>query len=149
MLPKIKGGLITRMFNIKDLPDIERRPDGSLPRTIPRQRSQANARIRRNCSYYDGGSCLYLNHGEEATCPQSISYSVCCKFFRRIVMGGKEGKLLKAALFQKDALKRCAVCGTYFSSTSNNAKYCDDCRGNVQRKQKAKYARKRRLRVEK
>lgn len=137
------------MFNIKDLPDIERKSDGSLPRMTPRQRSQGNFLIRGECSYYDDGNCLYLDRGEEVVCPQSISYSVCCKFFRHIVLEGKEGKTLKAALFQKDALRRCAVCNKAFSSTSNNAKYCDNCKGDVQRRQKALYARKRRLQVEK
>ncbi len=137
------------MFNIKDLPDIERRLDGSLPRMAPRQRSLANALIRRECSYYDDGNCLYLDRGEEVKCPQSISYSVCCKFFRHIVLEGATGKTLKAALFQKEALRRCSVCNKPFSSTSNNAKYCDACKGGVQRKQKAAYARKRRARVEK
>ena len=47
------------MFNIKDLPPIERKPDGSLPHMTPRQRAQANALIRRECSYYDDGNCLY------------------------------------------------------------------------------------------
>ncbi|MDL2235332.1 cysteine-rich VLP domain-containing protein, partial [Christensenellaceae bacterium OttesenSCG-928-L17] len=87
------------MFNIKNLPDIERKSDDSLLRMTPRQRAQANALIRRECSYYDDGNCLYLDQGEEVVCPQSISYSVCCKFFRHIVLEGKEGKTLKAALF--------------------------------------------------
>ena len=137
------------MFNIKDLPPIERRPDGSLPRMTPRQRAQANALIRRECSYHDDGNCLYLDRGEEVICPQSISFSVCCKFFRHIVLEGKEGKTLKAALFQKDSLRRCAVCGKAFSSTSNNAKYCDGCKEGVQSRQKAAHARKRRSGVEK
>lgn len=137
------------MFNIKDLPTIERKSDGFLPRMSPRQRTQANALIRRECSYYDDGNCLYLDRGEEVVCPQSITYSVCCKFFRHIVLEGKEGKTLKAALFQKEALRRCMVCGGAFSSTSNNAKYCEGCKGEVQRKQKAAYARKRRAGVEK
>ncbi|HHX36740.1 MAG TPA: conjugal transfer protein [Clostridiaceae bacterium] len=137
------------MFKIKELSDIERMPDGSLPRMTPRQRQQANTLIRRVCSYYDDGNCLYLDRGEEVVCPQSISYSVCCKFFRHIVLEDKESKTLKASLFQKDVLRRCAVCGKVFSSTSNNAKYCDSCKGGVQRKQKAVHARKRRSGVEK
>ena len=137
------------MFNIKDLPPIEWRSDGSLPHMTPRQRTQANALIRRECSYCDDGNCLYLDRGEEVVCPQSISFSVCCKFFRHNVLAGKEGKTLKAALFQKDAMRRCTVCGKAFSSTSNNAKYCDGCKEDVQRRQKAAHARKRRSGVEK
>ena len=137
------------MFNIKELPDIERKSGGSLPRMTPRQRSRANSLIRQQCSYYDCGNCLYLDRGEEVVCVQSISYSVNCKFFRHIVLEAREGAVLKAELFKKDALRKCAVCKTAFSSTSNNAKYCKDCAANVQRKQKAAHARKRRSRVEK
>lgn len=137
------------MFNIKDLPEIECRPNCSLPRMTPRQQSRAKALIRQQCSYYDRGNCLYLDQGEEVVCPQSISYSVNCKFFRHIVLGSKEGKVLAAELFQRDALRRCAVCKASFSSISNNAKYCERCAKDVQRKQKAEYARKRRSEVEK
>ena len=137
------------MFNIRGLPDIERKANGSLPRMTPRQRTQANTLIRRECSYFDGGNCLYIDQGEEVVCPQSISFSICCKFFRHIVLEGKEGELLKTALFQRDNLRRCIVCSKDFSSMSNNAKYCDGCAAIVHRKQKAAYARKRRMRVEK
>ena len=39
--------------------------------------------------------------------------------------------------------------GEEVTSASNNAKYCPDCRAAVQRRQKADYARKRRVGVEK
>ena len=53
------------------------------------------------------------------------------------------------SVFRREALKRCLRCGVAFSSASNNAKYCPDCRAAVQRRQKADYARKRRVGVEK
>ena len=39
----------------KDLPPLERRPDGSLYRMTPAQRKQANALIRRECCNCEGG----------------------------------------------------------------------------------------------
>ncbi len=132
------------MFNIKDLPPIERGPDGSLPRMTDKQRREAVRLIKSLCSYNDNGNCLSLDRGEEVTCPQSISYSVCCKFFRHVLLKHKDWKGLEAALFQKDALKRCVRCGKAFSSTSNNAKYCAACGHEAQKKQKAEYARKKR-----
>ncbi len=132
------------MFNIKDLPPIERGPNDSLPRMTDKQRREAVRLIQSLCSYNDNRNCLYLDRGEEVTCPQSISYSVCCKYFRHVLLKHKEGKGLKAALFQKSALKRCVRCGKAFSSTSNNAKYCAVCGYEVQKKQKAEYARKKR-----
>lgn len=62
------------MFNIKGLPPIERGPDGSLPRMTDKQRREAVRLIKGLCSYNDNGNCLYLDRGEEVTCPQSISY---------------------------------------------------------------------------
>ena len=136
-------------MKIKDFPPIECKPDGSLPRMTTGQRNRANTLIRQQCSYFDCGHCLYLDRGEAVACVQSISYSVNCKFFRHIVLESKEGATLKAELFQKDALRRCAVCKAAFSASSNSAKYCKKCAADVQRKQKAAYARKRRASVEK
>ena len=132
------------IFNIKDLSPIERQPDGSLPRMTPRQRQAAVRIIRKLCCNYLYGDCLLLDDGEGCVCIQSISYSVNCKFFRRVLLEDKAGLLLKAELFRDDSTKRCAVCGGAFQSSSNNAKYCGDCAPIIQRRQKAAHARKRR-----
>ena len=137
------------IFNIKALAPIERKPDGSLPRMTPKQRQAAVSLIRKICCHYDDGNCIFLDRGEEVVCPQSISYSVNCKFFRRVLLEDKAGLSLKAEIFCDDTTKRCAVCGKAFQSKSNNAKYCGDCAVNVQRKQKAYHARKKRSGVEK
>jgi hypothetical protein len=137
------------MFNIKALPPIERKPDGSLPRMTPGQRQKAGKLIRKICCNYNDGNCLLLDRGEKVICPQSISYSVNCKFFRRVLLEDRAGLSLKTELFRDDAAKKCVVCGAAFQSTSNNAKYCGDCAKVVQRRQKAAHARKRRARVEK
>jgi hypothetical protein len=115
----------------------------------PGQQRQAVKLIRKLCSYYDNGNCLYLSRGEEVTCPQSISYSICCKMFRHVLLEDKEGQALKAEIFKDDTLKRCSVCGKTFASSSNNAKYCGECARIVSHRQKAAHARKRRLGVEK
>ena len=47
----------------KDLPPLERRPDGSLYRMTPAQRKQANALIRRECCCYEDGNCMFLDDG--------------------------------------------------------------------------------------
>ena len=137
------------MLKIKDLPPVECKSDGSLPQMTPSQRNRANTLIRQECSYHDCGHCLYLDCDENVSCVHSISHSALCKFFRHVLLESKEGTALKAELFQKDALRRCTVCKTAFSSASNNAKYCKKCAIDVQRKQKVAYARKRRSSVEK
>lgn len=120
-----------------------------MPRMTPGQRRLAVNLIRKLCSYHDNGNCLYLDRGEEVTCPQSVSLSVCCKFFRHVLLEDTEGQVLKAEIFKDNTLKRCAICGKSFASASNNAKYCAMCAKTVLRRQKAEYARKRRLGVEK
>ncbi len=113
----------------------------------PGQRKQANTLIRKTCCNYDNGNCLLLDDGEKVTCPQIISYSVLCKWFRQAVL--PQDKALEAVIMGSDTLKRCEVCGKAFSSASNNAKYCGRCAKAVQRRQKAEHARKRRAGVEK
>ena len=137
------------MFDLKALPPIERKPDGSLPRMTPKQRQAAVKLIRKICCNYDNGNCVLLDEGDGCVCVQSISYSVNCKFFRRVLLEDKEGLSLKAEIFRNDTTKRCAVCKKAFQSKSNNAKYCGDCAKIALRKQKAAHARKRRSGVEK
>ena len=70
----------------KDLPPLERRLDGSLYRMTPAQRKQAASLIRRECCCCEDGNCIALDDGDTCTCPQTISFSVCCKWFRWAVL---------------------------------------------------------------
>lgn len=126
----------------KRLPPIERKPDGSLYRMAPAQRKQANALIRRECCCYEDGNCMLLDDGDTHTCPQTISFSVCCKWFRWSVL--PQIGTLEAEIFRDKELKRCAVCGRVFVPKSNRAKYCPDCAARVHRRQKTESERKRR-----
>lgn len=126
---------------------IERRPDGSLPRMTPGQRKQANSLIRKTCCNYDNGNCLLLDCGEEVPCPQITSYSVNCKYFRRAVL--PQDKSLETEIIETDGVKHCTICGKAYISASNNSKYCEHCAMQMKQKQKAEYARKHRLGVEK
>ena len=126
----------------KDLPPLERRPDGSLYRMTPAQRKQAASLIRRECCCCEGGNCIVLDDGDTHTCPQTISFSVCCKWFRWAVLP-LDGTL-EAEIFRDKELKRCAVCGGVFVPKSNRAKYCPHCAAGVHRRQKTESERKRR-----
>lgn len=121
---------------------IERRTDGSLPRMTPGQRRRANSLIRRKCCNYDNCNCLLLDDGEECVCVQSISYSVCCTWFRHAVL--PLDKPLETEIFHSGDVKRCAVCGAAFVPGSNRAKYCEACAKEIHRKQKNASGRKRR-----
>ena len=74
----------------KRLPPIERKQDGSLYRMTPAQRKQANALIRRECCCYEDGNCMLLDNGDTHTCPQTISFSVCCKSVSYTHLAGNE-----------------------------------------------------------
>ncbi len=130
----------------KDLPPLERRPDGSLYRMTPAQRKQAASLIRRECCCCEDGNCIVLDDGDTCTCPQMVSFSVCCKWFRWAVLP-LDGTL-EAEIFRDKDLKRCAVCGGVFVPKSNRAKYCPGCAARVHRRQKTESERKRRSAVD-
>ena len=41
---------------------------------------------KNQCCNYDNGNCILLDDGEPCVCPQSISYSLNCKWFRTAVL---------------------------------------------------------------
>ena len=96
-----------------------------------RQYRQAKALINDLCSNYDRvtGGCLLLDHGEVVQCPQMITQSLVCKFFRDVLLEDREGKALKAEIMGDDHVKTCVSCGQPFRAISNRAKYCARCAG--------------------
>ena len=119
------------------VPPLERRPDGSLYRMTPAQRKQAASLIRRECCCFEDGNCIVLDDGDTCTCPQTVSFSVCCKWFRWAVLP-LDGTL-EAEIFRDKDLKRCAVCGGVFVPKSNRTKYCPGCAARVHRRQKPSF----------
>ena len=53
-----------------------------VKRLTPPQSRKVNALVRRTCCNYDNGNCILLDDGDECVCPQLISYSLLCKWFR-------------------------------------------------------------------
>ncbi|TDA20836.1 hypothetical protein E1963_14540 [Extibacter muris] len=94
----------------------------------------------------ENGNCIALNNWDTYTCPQMISFSVCCKWFRWAVL--PLAGTLEAEIYQGRDLKRCAVCGSVFVPKSNHEKYCPDCAARVHRRQETESERKRRSRVD-
>ena len=101
-------------------------------------------RLVHECCNYDNGNCLLLDDGEECVCPQSISYSLNCRWFRAAVLPLDES--LCAALLHRGRAWPCAECGTMFVPRSNRGKYCDECAAIVRRRKKAASERERRRR---
>ena len=97
-----------------------------LPQMNDEQRKQARKLIRSRCCNYDNGSCLVLDWSFCNVCPQWISYSLNCKWFRNAVLPNDPA--LEASLLNGiRPTRRCAVCGIAFVPGSNRAKYCPKC----------------------
>ena len=94
------------------LPPLERKLDGSPYRMTPAQRKRANSLIRRECCNCDGGNYLALDEGDTCACPQMITFSVCCKWFRWAVLP-LDGTL-EAEIYRDKDLKRCVECWGMF-----------------------------------
>ena len=106
------------------------------------QQYRAVRRLVHSCCNYQDGNCLLLDDGEECVCPQSISYSLICRWFRAAVL--PLDRELETALLYKSKSKRCCQCGALFRPGSNRGKYCPNCAAVVHRQQKAESERRRR-----
>ena len=118
-----------------------------MKRLTPQQSRQANALIRKECCNYFDGNCILLDDGDSCVCPQTISYSLLCKWFKAAVLPLDE--TLLAELDAPEDMRICTICNQPFFSTANKAKYCQKCKGYAHRRQKAEHARKTRQRVDK
>jgi len=76
------------------------------------QQYRTARRLVHSCCNYDCGNCLLLDDGEECVCPQSITYSLICKWFRAAVLP-LDG-VLYAALFPQGGMKVCVECRGLF-----------------------------------
>ena len=85
------------------LDPIERLPDGTLFRLTPGQLRSVRKLVKRCCNYADG-DCLPL----DGTCPQAISHSLICRWFRHAVL--PEQPKLEQAILTPKKLHRCQVC---------------------------------------
>ncbi len=100
------------------------------------QQYRAARRLVHECCNYDCGNCLFLDNGEECICPQSITYSLICKWFRAAG--------LCAALFPAPSVRRrrCRECGRTFASLKHNTRYCSTCAAERVKRSKRTWARK-------
>ena len=93
-----------------------------IKRLSPRQSRKVNTLVKKECCNCENGNCILLDDGDTCVCPQLISYSLLCKWFRIAVL--PLDKLLFAELYHTDDMRKCIVCGASFASKSNSVKYC-------------------------
>ena len=112
------------------------------------QLNKVKALIRRHCCNCVDGNCILLDDGEPCLCPQMLTYSLICKWFRSSVL--PDSPALQNEIVLRKGEKLCTVCGRGFVPASNRAKYCPDCAKTVRRRKEAArvkakyYARKKR-----
>lgn len=99
-------------------------------------------RLVHECCNFDDGNCLALDDGDTCVCPQSISHSLICRWFRAAVL--PLDRELYAALLHRGQMKACAVCGRTFLPGSNRAKYCPECAKKEQRRHTCERVRRHR-----
>lgn len=105
----------------------------------PPIRTRCNRLIKKLCANYNNGNCLLLDDGDEHTCPQTISFSLLCNYFRNAVLPAD--KELYAEIFNERTCV-CEECGKEFVPTSNRQKYCKPCGKRVRQNQKNNSKRK-------
>lgn len=110
----------------------------SLIQMTPKQRIRANRLIRRMCANFMDGECVCL----DCECPQIISYSLLCKYFKRAVL--PLDKELEAGIMKNSIEHRCDDCGIPIEKTGNKKRYCVRCSRKRYLAAKAKYEREKR-----
>ena len=81
-----------------------------LPRMTEKQFSRAKKLLRHLCANYDRGNCLLLDDGyDPCPCPQLISNTLLCRYFRSAVLPAD--RELWAEIMGGTSLRRCIVCG--------------------------------------
>lgn len=103
-----------------------------LPRMTEAQFRRAKKLIRKLCANCDNGNCLLLDDGEVCVCPQLISYSLLCRYFRAAVLPAD--KELFVEIMNNTAGKRCSECCAVFIPSGNRAQYCDSCKKKMERR---------------
>ena len=117
-----------------------------LPRMTEAQLRRARRLILSLCANCDHGSCLLLDDGyDPCTCPQMLTCSVLCRYFRTAVLPGN--RELYGEIMGMDHRRRCPECGQPFRPRSHNTRYCPDCAARRTQRHKRAWAAKNRGRA--
>ena len=120
---------------------------GNLIRMSRGQFRRARTLVRRFCANYDGGYCILLDDGEPCPCPQLLTPSLICRYFRSCVLPADQALFAEITLTR--ASRRCLICGAPIVSCSNAAKYCPRCAVQERRRKDAERKRKNPVHIRK
>lgn len=109
------------------------------------QKQKAFTLIKSSCANYYEGNCLLMDDGEPHPCPQLITASLICRYFRDAVLPAD--KELHTEILGPEAVKTCEVCKKPFRAISNRAKYCARCAQKVRLKRQREYMQKPRVTI--
>lgn len=96
-----------------------------LPRLTEKQRISVNTLVKNECCNYDEGNCLLLDDGETHCCPQLITYSLLCQYFRRAVLPLRPD--LENEILSQKPKNVCRNCNKPFEKIHHNQLYCTQC----------------------
>ena len=120
----------------------------NIPRMTEGQSVRANTLIRELCANFDDGYCLLLDNGyDPCPCPQLISNSLVCRYFRTAVL--PSDRELCGEIVGQLPRWRCCICGKSITRTSNAVKYCKVCAARQRRKKDTERKREKRLLIRK
>ena len=120
----------------------------NIPRMTEGQSVRANTLIRELCANFDDGYCLLLDNGyDPCPCPQLISNSLVCRYFRTAVL--PSDRELYGEIVGQLPRWRCCICGKSITRTSNAVKYCKVCAARQRRKKDTERKREKRLLIRK
>ena len=125
-----------------DSAPMERDKSGDLRRMDSDEFKSAIRLIKKLCANCSNGNCFLLERDEPVSCPQIISQSVCCKYFRYVLLNDPEAKELKARLLKTAEPKHCKLCGMPFTAAARQTKYCEKCKRVAARNRREKYRKK-------
>ena len=113
-----------------------------LPRLTEKQRISVNTLVKNECCNYDEGNRLLLDDGETHCCPQLITYSLLCQYFRRAVLPLRPD--LEDEILNQKQKGLCKDCNNPFIKKHHNQLYCISCARIRIRRQKALYMQRKR-----
>lgn len=103
---------------------------------------KARQLVKKECCNYDNGTCIVL----DCPCPQLITRSLNCKWFRDYVLPG-DTALYVEITGDMGKKKPCAACGQPFTPTGSRSVYCTQCAEKIRREKAAERKRRQRLNV--
>ena len=117
----------------------------NIPRMNYRQYRKAR-RLTHECCNYCDGNCLLLDDGyDPCPCPQTLTCSLLCRYFRSAVLPGDPE--LHREIAASDHRRRCQECGKPFAPRFPNTRYCPSSAARRTRRHKRAWAAKNRGRA--